>query len=221
MKLRVVIKNRKVLEIEVEKNDTIRKLVEKIKQKNNISINLLNISGEDIKESDYDNKTIEDFDLDDGDHILISDYYNGGGDFPLGIDMADISNKNGLIRKNFASAPKWNKIKKGLNISGICKNNSCEAYNQEVDCQIGMGKFDLVGDADEIKCPICFNEINPTTCIFCKCKYKFEGKKKINGKTEKVSSDWNRVEKDYEYFDPGKSGIVTWLRLIIETEPLD
>lgn len=46
-------------------------------------------------------------------------------------------------------------------------------------------------------------------------------KKKINGKTEKVSSDWNRVEKDYEYFDPGKSGIVTWLRLIIETKPLD
>jgi len=219
MKIRLLISNREEIEIEVEKNDTIRKLVEKIKQKIDIPINFLTISGLDVSKSEYDNKTIEDFDLDDGDNILISDLYNGGF---LGIDMADISNKNGLIRKNFASqAPKWNTIRKGLNISGICKNNSCEAYDQEVDCKIGMGKFDLVGDADEIKCPICFNEINPTTCVFCECKYKFEGKKKINGKTEKVSSDWNRVEKDYEYFDPGKSGIVTWLRLIIETKPLD
>ena len=39
MKIRVLISNREEIEIEVEKNDTIRKLVEKIKQKIDIPIN--------------------------------------------------------------------------------------------------------------------------------------------------------------------------------------
>lgn len=70
MKIRVLISNREEIEIEVEKNDTIRKLVEKIKQKIDIPINFLTISGLDVSKSEYDNKTIEDFDLDDGDNIL-------------------------------------------------------------------------------------------------------------------------------------------------------
>ena len=85
-----------------------------------------------------------------------------------------------------------------------------------------MGTFDLVRDADEIKCPICSKEFDPTTCTFCECEYKLEGKKKVNGETSKVSTDWKRVEKDYEYYDPAsdKSGIVKWLMLIIEIRPL-
>ena len=45
--------------------------------------------------------------------------------------------------------------------------------------------------------------------------------KKVNGKTSKVNSDWKRVEKDYEYYDPEKSGLVSWLKLVIETKSLD
>ena len=77
--------------------------------------------------------------------------------------MADISNEKGLVRRNYGkNAPKWNTITKGLNVDGICKNEKCEAYNQEVDCPIGIGSFDLVRDADRIKCPKCNNEIDPT-----------------------------------------------------------
>ena len=138
-----------------------------------------------------------------------------------GIPMADISNKEGLVQGNFSkNAKEWHKITHGLNVSGICNNSHCKAYEMEVDCQIGFGTFDLVRDADRIKCPICKEEIEPTTCCFSRCQYKFEGKKKVNGKTEKVKSDWKRVEKDYEYYDPNKSGIVNWLMLIIETKKL-
>jgi len=140
------------------------------------------------------------------------------GDF--GVDMADISNEEGLVKKNYGRAAKWNYITKGLNVSGICKNNICEAYDQEVDCKIGLGIFDLVGDCDRVKCPMCQKEIEPTTCTFCECQYKIEGKKKINGETTQVNTTWKRVEKDYEYYDPDKSGIVRWLKLIIETKPL-
>ena len=62
--------------------------------------------------------------------------------------------------------------------------------------------------------------MEPLTCCFSKCQYKFEGKKKSNGKTEYVKSEWKRVEKDYEYYDPIKSGTVNWLMLIIETKSL-
>ena len=145
-------------------------------------------------------------------------YYSGDG---FGIDMADVSNEEGLVKKNYGkAAQKWNYITEGLNVTGKCENNKCEAYGQEVDCKIGLGIFDLVGDCDKVKCPMCQKEIEPLTCTFCECQYKIEGKKKIKGETTVVNTPWKRVEKDYEFYDPNKSGIVKWLKLIIETKSL-
>ena len=166
-------------------------------------------------------KKLEDIELDDYDIIeLIRSYeMNAGGSY--GIDMADMSNESGLVQCNYSkNAAKWNKITKGLNVSGICQNQYCEAYNKEIDCKIGMKRFNLVENADEIRCPMCNREIEPITCTFCKCEKKMERKKKENGETKNVRTDWKRVEKDYEYYEPSKSGIVRWLMLIIETRPL-
>ena len=166
-----------------------------------------------------DNQTFLEIGIEKNDKINANERSIGGGGG--GISMADISNKKGLVQGNFSkNAKEWHIIIDGLNVSGICNNSHCKAYEMEVDCQIGFGTFDLVRDADRIKCPICNEEIEPTTCCFSRCQYKFEGKKKVNGKTEKVKSDWKRVEKDYEYYDPNKSGIVNWLMLIIETKKL-
>ena len=99
----------------------------------------------------------------------------GGG---LGVDMADISNEKGLVKKNYGKAAKWNKITTGLNLTGKCENTNCEAYGKEVDCQIGLGTFDLVGDCYQGKCPMCEKEITLSTCTFCECQYKLKGKKK-------------------------------------------
>ena len=134
--------------------------------------------------------------------------------------MADISNEEGLVRRNFGKAEKWNYITRGLNVTDKCENNSCEAYGHKVDCKIGLGVFDLVGDCDRVKCPMCQKEIDPLTCVFFEYQYKIEGKKKIKGETIPVNIPWKRVEKDYEYYDPNKSGIVKWLKLIIETKSL-
>ena len=38
--------------------------------------------------------------------------------------------------------------------------------------------------------------------------------------SDKVFVDWKKVEKDYEYYDPKKSGTVNWLMLIVETKSL-
>ena len=203
--------------IQVEKTYTISKVKDVIKKKQKIKGNIELCFNGDILE---DNDTLEYYEiLPYSTLIYLGEYLAGGGDF--GLNMADISNEKGLVKKNYSKdAPKWNISVKGLNVSGICKNKDCEAYNKEVDCKIGLKIFDLVRDADEIKCPICSKEIEPTTCVFCECEYKLKGKKKINGETSKVDTDWKRVEKDYEYYDPKKSGIVTWLMLVIETRPL-
>ena len=147
-----------------------------------------------------DNEIFSDIGIEDGDRIYCTVLYNGGGNAPFGISMADISNKKGLVEGNFnKNAKDWNKVITGLNVSGICNNYQCQAYKKSVDCQIGLGTFDLVRDDDRIKCPMCNEEMEATTC---------EGKKKLNGKTEYVNSWWKRVEKDYEYYDPKKSGNV-------------
>jgi len=202
--------------ISVSKNETIASAKEKYYNKVGSRLHKLwSYDGAALK----DNQTFSDVKMEDKDVVRADAEFEGGGDF--GVSMANISNKRGLVEGKFSkNANDWNIITTGLNVSGICNNDKCRAYKKLVDCQIGLGTFDLVRDADRIKCPICKEEMEPNTCCFSKCQYKFEGKKKINGKTEFVKSEWKKVEKDYDYYDPVKSGIVNWLMLVIETKRL-
>jgi hypothetical protein len=153
--------------------------------------------------------------------IKINELKLAGG-FSIGIDNKAAQDEEILIKGNYnKDAPQWNVITKGLNMSGKCENNSCEAYNKIVDCQIGLGIFDANKDYDKIKCPMCKNKVHPIACYFCKCQYKIEGKKFNKcGEEIQVSKPWKAVEKDFEYYDPKKKGISDWLTLIIETKPL-
>ena len=204
-----------LLSVKIDPNKTFGEFRKKVANLLDLDYKELLLTG---REDYNDNKKINEIDgIDDGDTLYAVYQVGGGG----GIDMADISNKEGLVSNNYSKkAKKWNFITEGLNVTGICKNEGCEAYDKKVDCQIGLGTFDLVRNADEVRCPMCQNEIDPLTCCFCECEYKMEGKKKVNGKTEKVNTDWKRVEKDYEYYDPDKSGTVKWLMLIIETRSI-
>ena len=211
----------KVTKFLVNLNETVgqakKRFINQFQPEENIHSFTWTLDGEILEDDDI----ISDTGYEEGNIITHSKIFNGGGNAPFGISMADISNKKGLVKGNFINnAKKWNLIITGLNVSGICNNYHCEAYKKSVDCQIGLGTFDLVRDADRIKCPMCNEEIEPTTCCFSRCQYKFEGKKKLNGKTEYVNSWWKRVEKDYEYYDPKKSGNVNWLMLVIETKRL-
>ena len=201
--------NRRKTKIKIFSNQTIREL----KEYYGMGDPQFKCDGEVLQ----NDKSLDDYGIEDGDFIISNDRSKGGG----GLDMADISNEKGLNKGNYSkNAKKWNIITEGLNVNGKCQNSSCEAYDENVDCKIGMGSFDLVRDADQIKCPMCHEEIEPMTCTFCECQYRLNGKKKVKGKTQKVETIWKRVEKDFEFYDPQESGIVCWLMLIIETKPL-
>ena len=153
----------KPIRLKVEKTYTIEETIELLNKK--INSNKLIIVMYNSKVLDK-SKTLEYYGIQRHDYLEYSDNCKGGG-----IDMADISNEKGLVQKNYGSnAPKWNRIIVGLNVSGKCKNENCEAYEREVDCKIGIRKFDLVRDADEIRCPMCLIEMDPTTCVFCECE---------------------------------------------------
>ena len=205
----------------VYKTDTVQKIKETIQEKGNIPIDEIVLTHKHILKND---EILKDLKIKNNSNLncYIENSISGGT--PLGLDMANIANKEGLEKRNFGkNAKKWNIITKGLNIEGVCTNSNCEAYNYKVDCQIGLGDFNLLENICKIKCPMCSKYIELETCSFCKCQYQIEGTLSLSGETkdiEETKTEWIRVEKDYEYYDPNKSGIVNWLMLIIETKSL-
>lgn len=137
-----------IFNLNVEKTYKIIKIKKMIKEIKHLDYDI-DLEYNFVRLDDYD--TLEKSNIGPGCKLDYCGRYFGNG---YGINMADISNKRGLVKKKFGNkAEKWNLLTRGLNVTGKCKNNNCEAYNKEVDCQIGMGTFDLVRDADCIKMP--------------------------------------------------------------------
>ena len=79
-----------------------------------------------------------------------------------------------------SSAPNYRNVCEGLTLEGTCRLEGCEAFNQNVLLQVGMGQFNLAEIIHFQKCPICAQEINHSTIMtmgFTKCYYQVTGKK--------------------------------------------
>jgi ubiquitin len=115
----------------------------------------------------------------------------GGGDAKPHT-FVDMSNEAGLQRRKFSkSAPKWRKAADGLNLEGLCTNSNCEAHEQMVIMRIGMGVFDVLLDsnAKTTRCPLCAKFVQPLTCAFSNCEWKWTGLKG-QMRTFKLHSLW-------------------------------
>ena len=152
--------------------------------------------------------------------IQVVKRWKGGG--CLGVDFVDLNNTAGLKRHEWSiTAPKWRIATFGLCLEGKCDNKSCEAYKQQVIVPIGFGKFDLLKDPfDKSKCPICREYVDPITCAFSDCRWRWHGMKqnKPGTKPEKISKDWQIADCAYHIFDESISGTTRWLELVIESE---
>ena len=87
---------------------------------------------------------------------------------------------------------------------------------------INMGttiSFQLGMPNHATNCPKCKKHVNPITCGFNNCEWRFMGIKydEKNGPSKRVKSDWTKVDDNYYRFDPKRNGTVDWTYLAIET----
>ena len=146
---------------------------------------------------------------------------NGGSEPTFGIEFADVSNADGLKKVEWRnSAPAWRRTVPGLCLEGTCTNTSCEANGERVIMPIGYKKFDLISDVNEstTKCSICSKYVEPQTCSFNNCWWKWSGVKQVKKGEAPVpcSSDWKYADNAYHYFDDHKTGTVTWRQLVFD-----
>ncbi|CAF1190347.1 unnamed protein product [Rotaria sordida] len=139
----------------------------------------------------------------------------------IGAKFVDISNNESLKKKDWSeTAPPWRKARRGLCLEGLCRNNQCKAYKQYVVMPIGYRKFDIIIDSSETttKCPLCKQYVEPITCGFNNCWWRYEGvRQDEEGKPPtRFSSNWQQADDAYHYFDGHTSRIVLWKQLIVE-----
>ena len=94
--------------------------------------------------------------------------------------FVDVSNEAGLQHLQWnPSAPKWFVAGHGLNLEGLCTNFDCEAYNKMVIMPVHYGVFDVLLDsnAETTCCPCCQTFVQPLTCAFSNCEWKWTGLK--------------------------------------------
>lgn len=94
--------------------------------------------------------------------------------------FVDVSNEDGLERRQWSSsAPKWREACGGLNLEGRCTNSDCEAHGEMVIMPMSYGVFDVLLDsnAKTTCCPCCDQFVQPLTCAFSKCEWKWTGLK--------------------------------------------
>ena len=209
--------------VDVESLTTIRQLkqiLEKTYGVKNAQTLTLGFNQEQFADDDL---TLADYDIPDGSILELVDLsINSRSGFAFtGTKFANVSNKEGLKRMTWAtSAPRWRTTIHGLCLEGLCANKQCEAYQKQVIIPIGFRIFDILVDPSEMPtvCPICKNYVDPQTCSFNNCWWKYEGIKQdeIGKPAKKCSSNWQYADNAYHYFDQEISGTVVWKRLIVE-----
>ncbi|KAH9194275.1 hypothetical protein AeNC1_003751 [Aphanomyces euteiches] len=132
--------------------------------------------------------------------------------------FADVEDEQLLEQHEFASTGSpWRAVDVGLNIHGICTNDACEAKDQHVVAPVKWTPFNL--QRHTAKCPMCRLTIEPKTCGFYKCRWRFEGLKLEAH--EHVSSPWAIADGEvYHSFNADESKQVAWESLVIIPMPL-
>ena len=211
--------------VDVEPSTTTRqlkKLLEKASDNKDLQTMCFGFNGKSL---DDDDQTLSDYDIKDGSLLQLIDLSvkSRSGFDCIGTEFANLSNRKGLKTQEWSkTAPLWRKTSRGLSLEGSCTTEQCAAYQQRVVMPIGYKRFDILADASETTtiCPLCKNFVEPQTCSFNNCWWKYQGIKQEEvgkGKPPKrCSSDWQYADNAYHYFDQQTSGMVRWKQLIVE-----
>ncbi|CAF4894941.1 unnamed protein product [Rotaria sp. Silwood1] len=135
----------------------------------------------------------------------------------LGTTFVDLSKDNGLKRIEWSSsAPRWRIARPGICIEGKCSNQFCIAHKQLVIINIGIREFNLLNESHKMsKCPECSKYVEPITCAFNNCIWRWEGLLQAASDTEprEVSGGWKQADNAYHRFDENVNGAAVWRQL--------
>lgn len=115
------------------------------------------------------------------------------------------------------NCPPWRQVTTGLCLEGVCLNGQCEAFEQKVVINQGIGKFNAVTNSiiTKSKCPLCGAAVSPTTCAFNQCSWRLTGVKQDDSKKNStITTDWQNTIHDYHRYE---DSLTSWLQLTIET----
>lgn len=171
-----------------------------------------------------DDKVLGDYYWKPGDEIRFSMGLRGGG--PIKTSFVDLSLENERKIDFAKTAPRWRIIHPGLNLKGICTNEECEAFSNEVWIPQKFGSFNLLEIRKNSFCPCCQNFVlEVTNCGFYQCIFSLNGKTKSNQKDGgKLFSRSNQIAPNdclLSFNDTGVTGhMLDYQSLIIETKEI-
>ncbi|KAJ5078118.1 hypothetical protein M0811_05376 [Anaeramoeba ignava] len=226
----------KTITLEVDPSDTTENVKSKIQDKEGIPPDQQRLiykrkkTEQEKKESNNDDEYVS-FQLEEG--RTLNDYniqrestlhlvlrLRGGGGGNMDFNFADMTQDAWKTVGLTDEGPDWLTVCNGLNFEGKCTNKDCKAYNQWVVMMFGFGTFEMTSEYvfQKAVCPMCKQFVEPEKPGFVDCKWKFQGRKKENGKITNESSDWKSVDKNYHTFDLEKGGTATWESLTFYTK---
>lgn len=141
----------------------------------------------------------------------------GAGAVPDACYMVDVSQKHAM--QDLAFGPRghsWERLAKGVCISGQCGNAECEAFGRTVYCSKGFGVMDVT-DVQAV-CPACEREFAALGMGFNNCFYSIRGVK--DGGADVFRKHWSRVGNFYRTWDVKSAGVVKWCMLQVVTRSL-
>lgn len=104
----------------------------------------------------------------------------------------------------------------------MCKNSSCEAHNKMVIINLGAPVLYHLGmPSQDTNCPICKTYVDPKTCAFNNCKWRYFGIKKDTTGLKRVKCDFQSADNNYYRFDPTDHGMAQWTQLALECTFID
>lgn len=198
---------KKQLEIEIETTDTILWLKQKILEREGIPINQQRLihRGRQLN----DDRTLAEHAIERGAIIHLVYCLRGGGD---GFEFASMEKMRPV--ELVKDGPNRLIIrKKGLFLSGICKNQACSIYDEIFVASIGMGTFDAQNLNDRCHCPECFRQTDHKHVGFYKCTFSVDGTTS-QGQIKKFERNVTKCV--IQPITPGE----TWSALTIHVEPL-
>lgn len=133
--------------------------------------------------------------------------------------MVDLFNNAAIRDVDFAPAPQWRRITRGLNLRGKCNKSSlqCVAGGRTVYSKHGLGVFSM----DNVigKCPMCKGKLDIAIPGFSTCFFKVRAVG-TDYEAERIIH-WTKVGHFYRTWDPEEAGFKQWKFMEIITRSSD